>query len=139
MGGTNHTVLGVVEQHGHAIGGGYADTYVRQRSDQGIDIVQVAIALAPLHFHQCFVDKDYPVGVRLMRQQELAVGDFQFSTQGFSAFGDVDGVIPTIVGEIKTGIGRIGFNGRGQSGARCGKCAYFGGKCVVEKFHGNEL
>ena len=97
------------------------------------------ISLTTVHFHQCFVDKDYPVGVSLMRQQELAVGDFQFSTQGFSAFGDVDGVIPTIVGEIKTSIGYIGFNGRGQSGARGGKSAYFGGKCVVEKFHGNEL
>lgn len=93
------------------------------------------ISLTTVHFHQCFVDKDYPIGVSLMRQQELAVGDFQFRTQGFSALRDAGGTIPTIVGEIKTGIGRIGFNGRGQSGARCGKSAYFGGKCVVEKFH----
>ena len=96
------------------------------------------ISLTTVHFHQCFVDKDYPVGVSLMRQQELAVGDFQFCTQSFSAPCDVDGVIPTIVGEIETGIGRIGFNGRGQSGARCGKSAQFGGKCVVEKFHVRE-
>ena len=95
----------------------------------------MCILLTTFHFHQCFVDKDYPVGMGLMRQQELAIGDFQFSTQGFSALRDVVGIIPTIVGEIKTGIGRIGFNGRGQSGARCGKSAYFGGKCVVEKFH----
>ena len=93
------------------------------------------ISLTTVHFRQCFVDKDYPIGVSLMRQQELAVGDFQFSTQGFSALRDVGGIIPTIVGEIETAIGRIGFNGRGQSGARCGKSAYFGGKCVVEKFH----
>ena len=33
VGGTNHTVLGVVEQHRYAIGGGYADTYVRLCSD----------------------------------------------------------------------------------------------------------
>ena len=37
--GTNHTVLGVVEQHGHTIGGGYADTYVRQCGDQGIYVL----------------------------------------------------------------------------------------------------
>ena len=93
------------------------------------------ISLTTVHFRQCFVDKGYPVGVRLMGKQELIVGDFQFSTQGFSALRDVGGAIATIVGEIETGIGRIGFNGRGQSGARCGKSAYFGGKCVVEKFH----
>ena len=93
------------------------------------------ISFTTFHFHQCFVDKGYPIGMGLMRQQELAVGDFQFSTQGFSAPCDVGGGIPTIVGEIKTGIGCIGFNSRGQSGARCGKSAYFGGKCVVEKFH----
>lgn len=75
--GTNHTVLRIVEQHRYAIGGGNADAYARQRSDQGIDIVQVAIALATFHFHQCFVDKDYPVGVSLMRQQELVVVDVQ--------------------------------------------------------------
>ena len=39
VGGTNHTVLGVVEQHGHTIGGGYADTYVRQCGDQGIYVL----------------------------------------------------------------------------------------------------
>ena len=66
VGGTNHTVLGVVEQHRHAIGGGDADANARQRSDQGVDIAQVAIALASLHFHQCFIDKGHPVGVRLM-------------------------------------------------------------------------
>ena len=93
------------------------------------------ISLTTFHFHQCFVDKDYPVGMGLMRQQELVITDFQCCTQGFSALRDVGGIIPTIVGEIETGIGRIGFNGRGQSGARCGKSAYFGGKCVVEKFH----
>ncbi len=93
------------------------------------------ISLTTFHFHQCFVDKGYPIGVSLMRQQELAVGDFQCCTQGFSALRDVGGGIPTIVGEIKTGIGCISVNGRGQSGARCGKNAYFGGKCVVEKFH----
>ena len=96
------------------------------------------ISLTTFHFHQRFVDKGYPIGMGLMRQQELAVGDFQFSTQGFSAFGDVDGVIPTIVGEIKTGIGCIGLKRRAQCGARCGKSAYFGGKCVVEKFHVRE-
>ena len=31
--GTNHTMLGVVEQHRHAIGGGDADAYVRQCGD----------------------------------------------------------------------------------------------------------
>ncbi len=93
------------------------------------------ISLTTVHFHQCFVDKDYPVGVSLMRQQELAVTDFQCCTQGFSALRDVGGGIPTIVGEIETGIGRIGLKRRAQCGARCGKSAYFGGKCVVEKFH----
>ena len=71
----------------------------------------------------------------LMRQQELAVGDFQFCTQGFSALRDVGGAIATIVGEIETGVRIIGLKVRGQCGARCGKSAYFGGKCVVEKFH----
>ena len=93
------------------------------------------ISLTTFHFRQCFVDKGYPVGMGLMRQQELVITDFQCCTQGFSALRDVGGGIPTIVGEIKTGIGCISVNGRGQSGARCGKSAYFGGKCVVEKFH----
>jgi len=97
------------------------------------------ISLTTVHFHQGFIDKGYPVGVSLLWQQELAVGDFQFSTQVFSALCDVGGGIPTIVGEIETGIGRIGLKRRAQCGARCGKSAYFGGKCVVEKFHGNEL
>ena len=70
------------------------------------------ISLTTVHFHQGFIDKGYPVGVSLMRQQELAVGDFQFCTQSFSAPCDVDGVIPTIVGEIKTGIGIIGLKRR---------------------------
>ena len=96
------------------------------------------ISLTTFHFHQRFVDKGYPIGMGLMRQQELVITDFQCCTQGFSALRDVGGIIPTIVGEIETGIGRIGFNGRGQSGARCGKSAYFGGKCVVEKFHVRE-
>ena len=39
VGGTNHTVLGVVEQHRHAIGGGDADANARQRSDQGIYVL----------------------------------------------------------------------------------------------------
>lgn len=93
------------------------------------------ISLTTFHFHQGSVDKDYPIGMGLMRQQELVITDFQCCTQSFSALRDVGGIIPTIVGEIETGIGGIGFNGRGQSGARCGKSAYFGGKCVVEKFH----
>lgn len=135
VGGTNHTVLGVVEQHRHAIGGGDADANARQRSDQGIDIAQVAIALASLRFHQCFVDKGYPVGVRLMWQQELLVVDVQCCTQGFSALRDVGGAIATIVGEIETGVRIIGLKARGQCGARCGKSAYFGSKGVVEKFH----
>ena len=62
------------------------------------------ISLTTVHFHQGGVDKGYPIGVSLMWQQELAVGDFQFSTQVFSALCDVDGVIPTIVGEIETGV-----------------------------------
>ena len=33
VGGTNHTVLGIVELHRHAIGGGNADAYARQCSD----------------------------------------------------------------------------------------------------------
>ena len=135
VGGTNHTVLGVVEQHRHTVGGGDADANARQRSDQGIDIAQVAIALASLHFHQCFIDKGHPVGVRLMWQQELIVVDVQCCTQGFSALRDVGGAIATIVGEIETGVRIIGLKVRGQCGARCGEGAHFGSKCVVEKFH----
>ena len=33
VGGTNHTMLGIVEQHRYAIGGGNADAYVRQCGD----------------------------------------------------------------------------------------------------------
>ena len=113
VGGTNHTVLGVVEQHRHAVGGGDADANARQRSDQGIDIAQVAIALASLRFHQCFINKGYPVGVRLMGQQELIVVDVQCCTQGFSTLRDVGGAIATIVGEIETGIGIVGLKRRG--------------------------
>ena len=93
------------------------------------------ISLTTFHFHQCFVDTDYPVGMGLMRQQELVITDFQCFTQGFLALRDVGGIISTIVGEIKTSIGCIGLKRRAQCGARCGKSAYFGGKCVVEKFH----
>lgn len=95
----------------------------------------MAIALAPFQFHQCFVNKGYPVGVRLMGQQELLVVDVQCCTQGFSALRDVGGAIATIVGEIETGVRIIGLKVRGQCGARCGEGTHFGGKCVVEKFH----
>lgn len=93
------------------------------------------ISLTTVHFHQCFIDKGYSVGVRLMGQQELIVVDVQCCTQGFSALRDVGGAIATIVGEVKTGVRVIGLKVRGQCGARRGEGAYFGSKCVVEKFH----